>query len=224
MGLPTGSGVYGPAAMTFHRGVPDLRGQGSSLYADGYDASPIGPTSCPQRIPSQYISKESLVPPEPRHRSAGSDGYRLTPASTVTVTRASWRSRGLPVDACIAVISGGPASESSTAGRLPRRTGILGAGGVTAPARMGSAASIIGGRWSRVGVRSRSTALRTGFYSGGCAQYTPRSLPAPSRGCTNGTSGDTSIGDARWREWCWKLRGRRSRRNRRLHGCWRRWR
>ena len=68
---PHEAGVYG-ASRDDDYGRSDLRGQGSGLYADGYDeGGPIEAYSQPI-----HFRRRAWIPPEPRHRSAGSDGYR----------------------------------------------------------------------------------------------------------------------------------------------------
>ena len=201
---PHEAGVYG-ASRDDDYGRSDLRGQGSGLYADGYDeGGPIDSrVMSSKRIPNQYISEGELgsrlnpvTDPQDlmdidllhtrvngdRHANGVIGGH--TPASPVDRDHPLWR------------LNGGPASESSTAGRLGG-AGILGAGalGLRGSARMGSAASIMG-RASGAGVGSAagSTALRTGSYSGaGFGKYTP-SAPAGATGAgTNGTSGVTGM-------------------------------
>ena len=206
---PHEAGVYG-ASHDDDYGRSDLRGQGSGLYADGYDEG--GPINSrimsSKRIPNQYISEGELgsrlnpvTDPQDlmdidllhtrvngdRHANGVIGGH--TPASPVDRDHPLWR------------LNGGPASESSTAGRLGG-AGVLGAGalGLRGSARMGSAASIMGragGVGTGVGSSAGSTALRTGSYSGaGFGKYTP---PAPA-GATgvgaNGASGVTGTSAA----------------------------
>ena len=201
---PHEAGVYG-ASRDDDYGRSDLRGQGSGLYADGYDeGGPIDSrVMSSKRIPNQYISEgelgsrlnpvtdpQDLMDIDLLHTRVNGDRHANgvicghTPASPVDRDHPLWR------------LNGGPASESSTAGRLGG-AGILGAGalGLRGSARMGSAASIMG-RASGAGVGSAagSTALRTGSYSGaGFGKYTP-SAPAGATGAgTNGTSGVTGM-------------------------------
>ena len=206
---PHEAGVYG-ASHDDDYSRSDLRGQGSGLYADGYDEG--GPINSrimsSKRIPNQYISEGELgsrlnpvTDPQDlmdidllhtrvngdRHANGVIGGH--TPASPVDRDHPLWR------------LNGGPASESSTAGRLGG-AGVLGAGalGLRGSARMGSAASIMGragGVGTGVGSSAGSTALRTGSYSGaGFGKYTP---PAPA-GATgvgaNGASGVTGTSAA----------------------------
>lgn len=201
---PHEAGVYG-ASRDDDYGRSDLRGQGSGLYADGYDeGSPIDSrVMSSKRIPNQYISEGELgsrlnpvTDPQDlmdidllhtrvngdRHANGVIGGH--TPASPVDRDHPLWR------------LNGGPASESSTAGRLGG-AGILGAGalGLRGSARMGSAASIMG-RASGAGVGSAagSTALRTGSYSGaGFGKYTPPAPAGATGAGTNGTSGVTGM-------------------------------
>ena len=206
---PHEAGVYG-ASHDDDYGRSDLRGQGSGLYADGYDEG--GPINSrimsSKRIPNQYISEGELgsrlnpvTDPQDlmdidllhtrvngdRHANGVIGGH--TPASPVDRDHPLWR------------LNGGPASESSTAGRLGG-AGVLGAGalGLRGSARMGSAASIMGragGVGTGVGSSAGSTALRTGSYSGaGFGKYTPPA-PAGATGVgTNGTSGVTGMSGA----------------------------
>ena len=203
---PHEAGVYG-ASRDDDYGRSDLRGQGSGLYADGYDEG--GPINSrimsSKRIPSQYISEGELgsrlnpvTDPQDlmdidllhtrvngdRHANGVIGGH--TPASPVDRDHPLWR------------LNGGPASESSTAGRLGG-AGVLGAGalGLRGSARMGSVASIMGragGVGTGVGSSAGSTALRTGSYSGaGFGKYT-RPAPAGATGAgANGTSGVTGM-------------------------------
>ena len=201
---PHEAGVYG-ASRDDDYGRSDLRGQGSGLYADGYDeGGPIDSrVMSSKRIPNQYISEGELgsrlnpvTDPQDlmdidllhtrvngdRHANGVIGGH--TPASPVDRDHPLWR------------LNGGPASESSTAGRLGG-AGILGAGalGLRGSARMGSAASIMG-RASGAGVGSAagSTALRTGSYSGaGFGKYTPPAPAGATGAGTNGTSGVTGM-------------------------------
>ena len=200
---PHEAGVYG-ASRDDDYGRSDLRGQGSGLYADGYDEG--GPISdrimSSKRIPNQYISEGELgsrlnpvTDPQDlmdidllhtrvngdRHANGVIGGH--TPASPVDRDHPLWR------------LNGGPATESSTAGRLGG-AGVLGAGtlGLRGSARMGSAASIMGrtgGVGTGVGSSAGSTALRTGSYSGaGFGKYTP---PAPAGATGVGTSGTSGV-------------------------------
>ena len=204
---PHEAGVYG-ASRDDDYGRSDLRGQGSGLYADGYDEG--GPINSrimsSKRIPNQYISEGELgsrlnpvTDPQDlmdidllhtrvngdRHANGVIGGH--TPASPIDRDHPLWR------------LNGGPATESSTAGRLGG-AGMLGAGalGLRGSARMGSAASIMGrAGGAGVGSSAGSTALRTGSYSGaGFGKYTP---PAPA-GATgvgaNGASGVTGTSAA----------------------------
>ena len=201
---PHEAGVYG-ASRDDDYGRSDLRGQGSGLYADGYDeGGPIDSrVMSSKRIPNQYISEGELgsrlnpvTDPQDlmdidllhtrvngdRHANGVIGGH--TPASPVDRDHPLWR------------LNGGPASESSTAGRLGG-AGILGAGalGLRGSARMGSAASIMG-RASGAGAGSAagSTALRTGSYSGaGFGKYTPPAPAGATGAGTNGTSGVTGM-------------------------------
>ena len=201
---PHEAGVYG-ASRDDDYGRSDLRGQGSGLYADGYDeGGPIDSrVMSSKRIPNQYISEGELgsrlnpvTDPQDlmdidllhtrvngdRHANGVIGGH--TPASPVDRDHPLWR------------LNGGPASESSTAGRLGG-AGILGAGalGLRGSARMGSAASIMG-RASGAGVGSAagSTALRTGSYSGaGFGKYTPPAPAGATGAGANGTSGVTGL-------------------------------
>ena len=169
---PHEAGVYG-ASRDDDYGRSDLRGQGSGLYADGYDEG--GPISdrimSSKRIPNQYISEGELgsrlnpvTDPQDlmdidllhtrvngdRHANGVIGGH--TPASPVDRDHPLWR------------LNGGPAAESSTAGRLGG-TGMLGAGalGLRGSARMGSAASSMGrAGGAGVGGSAASAALRTG--------------------------------------------------------------
>lgn len=206
---PHDAGVYG-ASRDDDYGRSDLRGQGSGLYADGYDEG--GPINSrimsSKRIPNQYISEGELgsrlnpvTDPQDlmdidllhtrvngdRHANGVIGGH--TPASPVDRDHPLWR------------LNGGPASESSTAGRLGG-AGVLGAGalGLRGSARMGSAASIMGragGVGTGVGSSAGSTALRTGSYSGaGFGKYTPPAPAGATGAGTNGTSGVTGMSGA----------------------------
>ena len=198
---PHEAGVYG-ASRDDDYGRSDLRGQGSGLYADGYDEG--GPISdrimSSKRIPNQYVSEGELgsrlnpvTDPQDlmdidllhtrvngdRHANGVIGGH--TPASPVDRDHPLWR------------LNGGPATESSTAGRLGG-TGMLGAGalGLRGSARMGSAASTMG-RAGGAGVEgsAASAALRTGSYSGaGFGKYTP---PAPAGATGVGASGTSGV-------------------------------
>ena len=203
---PHEAGVYG-ASRDDDYGRSDLRGQGSGLYTDGYDES--GPIDSrvmsSKRIPNQYISEGELgsrlnpvTDPQDlmgidllhtrvngdRHANGVIGGH--TPASPIDRDHPLWR------------LNGGPASESSTAGRLSG-AGMLGAGalGLRGSARMGSAASIMGragGAGVGVGSAAGSTALRTGSYSGaGFGKYTPPAPAGATGAGANGTSGVTGM-------------------------------
>ena len=203
---PHEAGVYG-ASRDDDYGRSNLRGQGSGLYADGYDEG--GPINSrimsSKRIPSQYISEGELgsrlnpvTDPQDlmdidllhtrvngdRHANGVIGGH--TPASPVDRDHPLWR------------LNGGPASESSTAGRLGG-AGVLGAGalGLRGSARMGSVASIMGragGVGTGVGSSAGSTALRTGSYSGaGFGKYTPPAPAGATGAGANGTSGVTGM-------------------------------
>ena len=203
------TGVYG-ASRDDDYGRSDLRGQGSGLYADGYDEG--GPINSrimsSKRIPNQYISEGELgsrlnpiTDPQDlmdidllhtrvngdRHANGVIGGH--TPASPVDRDHPLWR------------LNGGPASESSTAGRLGG-AGVLGAGalGLRGSARMGSAASVMGragGVGTGVGSSAGSTALRTGSYSGaGFGKYAPPAPAGATGAGTNGTSGVTGMSGA----------------------------
>ena len=198
---PHEAGVYG-ASRDDDYGRSDLRGQGSGLYADGYDEG--GPINSrimsSKRIPNQYISEGELgsrlnpvTDPQDlmdidllhtrvngdRHANGVIGGH--TPASPVDRDHPLWR------------LNGGPASESSTAGRLGG-AGMLGAGalGLRGSARMGSAAASMGrAGGAGVGGSAASAALRTGSYSGaGFGKYTP---PAPAGATGVGTSGTSGV-------------------------------
>ena len=201
---PHEAGVYG-ASRDNDYGRSDLRGQGSGLYADGYDeGGPIDSrVMSSKRVPNQYISEgepgsrlnpvtdpQDLMDIDLLHTRVNGDRHANgvigghTPASPVDRDHPLWR------------LNGGPASESSTAGRLGG-AGILGAGalGLRGSARMGSAASIMG-RASGAGAGSAagSTALRTGSYSGaGFGKYTPPAPAGATGAGTNGTSGVTGM-------------------------------
>ena len=201
---PHEAGVYG-ASRDDDYGRSDLRGQGSGLYADGYDeGGPIDSrVMSSKRIPNQYISEGELgsrlnpvTDPQDlmdidllhtrvngdRHANGVIGGH--TPASPVDRDHPLWR------------LNGGPASESSTAGRLGG-AGILGAGalGLRGSARMGSAASSMGrAGGAGVGGSAASAALRTGSYSGaGFGKYTP---PAPAGATGVGVNGATGMSAA----------------------------
>ena len=206
---PHEAGVYG-ASRDDDYGRSDLRGQGSGLYADGYDEG--GPISdrvmSSKRIPNQYISEGELgsrlnpvTDPQDlmdidllhtrvngdRHANGVIGGH--TPASPVDRDHPLWR------------LNGGPATESSTAGRLGG-AGVLGAGalGLRGSARLGSAASIMGragGVGTGVGSSAGSTALRTGSYSGaGFGKYTPPAPAGATGAGANRTSGVTGTSGA----------------------------
>ena len=201
---PHEAGVYG-ASRDDDYGRSDLRGQGSGLYADGYDEG--GPINnrvmSSKRIPNQYISEGELgsrlnpvTDPQDlmdidllhtrvngdRHANGVIGGH--TPASPVDRDHPLWR------------LNGGPASDSSTAGRLSG-AGILGAGalGLRGSARMGSAAAGMGrAGGAGVGGAAGSTALRTGSYSGaGFGKYTPPAPVGATGAGANGTSGVTGM-------------------------------
>mgnify|MGYP000950441885 FL=1 len=198
---PHEAGVYG-ASRDDDYGRSDLRGQGSGLYADGYDEG--GPISdrvmSSKRVPNQYISEGELgsrlnpvTDPQDlmnidllhtrvngdRHANGVIGGH--TPASPVDRDHPLWR------------LNGGPATESSTTGRLGG-AGMLGAGalGLRGSARMGSAAASMGrAGGAGVGGSAASAALRTGSYSGaGFGKYTP---PAPAGATGVGTSGTSGV-------------------------------
>ena len=199
---PHEAGVYG-ASRDNDYGRSDLRGQGSGLYADGYDeGGPINDrVMSSKRIPNQYISEGELgsrlnpvTDPQDlmdidllhtrvngdRHANGVIGGH--TPASPVDRDHPLWR------------LNGGPASESSTAGRFGG-AGVLGAGalGLRGSARMGSAASSMG-RAGGVGSAAGSTTLRTGSYSGaGFGKYTPPAPAGATGAGTNRTSGVTGM-------------------------------
>lgn len=201
---PHEAGVYG-ASRDDDYGRSDLRGQGSGLYADGYnEGGPINSRiMSSKRIPNQYISEGELgsrlnpvTDPQDlmdidllhtrvngdRHANGVIGGH--TPASPVDRDHPLWR------------LNGGPASESSTAGRLGG-AGVLGAGalGLRGSARMGSAAASMG-RSGGVGVggSAASAALRTGSYSGaGFGKYTPPAPAGATGAGANGTSGVTGV-------------------------------
>ena len=204
---PHEAGVYG-ASRDDDYGRSDLRGQGSGLYADGYDEG--GPISdrvmSSKRIPNQYISEgepgsrlnpvtnpQDLIDIDLLHTRVNGDRHANgvigghTPASPVDRDHPLWR------------LNGGPASESSTAGRLGG-AGVLGAGalGLRGSARMGSAASIMGrAGGAGVGSSAGSTALRTGSYSGaGFGKYTPPAPAGATGAGANGTSGVTGTSGA----------------------------
>ena len=203
---PHEAGVYG-ASRDNDYGRSDLRGQGAGLYADGHDeGGPIDPrVMSSKRVPNQYISKGELgsrlnpvTDPQDlmdidllhtrvngdRHANGVIGGH--TPASPVDRDHPLWR------------LNGGPANESSTAGRLGG-AGMLGAGalGLRGSARMGSVASIMGragGVGTGVGSSAGSTALRTGSYSGaGFGKYTPPAPAGATGAGANGTSGVTGM-------------------------------
>ena len=204
---PHEAGVYG-ASRDDDYGRSDLRGQGSGLYADGYDEG--GPVNdrvmSSKRIPNQYISEgepgsrlnpvtdpQDLMDIDLLHTRVNGDRHANgvigghTPASPVDRDHPLWR------------LNGGPASESSTAGRLGG-AGVLGAGalGLRGSARMGSAASIMGrAGGAGVGSSAGSTALRTGSYSGaGFGKYTPPAPAGTTGAGANGTSGVTGTSGA----------------------------
>ena len=206
---PHEAGVYG-ASRDDDYGRSDLRGQGSGLYADGYDeGGPINDrVMSSKRIPNQYISEgepgsrlnpvtdpQDLMDIDLLHTRVNGDRHANgvigghTPASPVDRDHPLWR------------LNGGPATESSTAGRLGG-AGVLGAGalGLRGSARMGSAASImgrIGGVGTGVGSSAGSTALRTGSYSGaGFGKYTPPAPAGATGAGANGTSGVTGMSGA----------------------------
>ena len=204
---PHEAGVYG-ASRDDDYGRSDLRGQGSGLYADGYDEG--GPISdrvmSSKRIPNQYISEgepgsrlnpvtnpQDLMDIDLLHTRVNGDRHANgvigghTPASPVDRDHPLWR------------LNGGPASESSTAGRLGG-AGMLGAGalGLRGSARMGSAASIMGrAGGAGAGSAAGSTALRTGSYSGaGFGKYTPPAPAGATGAGANGPSGVTGMSAA----------------------------
>ena len=201
---PHEAGVYG-ASRDDDYGRSDLRSQGSGLYADGYDeGGPIDSrVMSSKRIPNQYISEGELgsrlnpvTDPQDlmdidllhtrvngdRHANGVIGGH--TPASPVDRDHPLWR------------LNGGPASESSTAGRLGG-AGMLGAGalGLRGSARMGSAGTSMGrAGGAGAGSAAGSTALRTGSYSGaGFGKYTPPAPAGATGAGTNGTSGVTGM-------------------------------
>ena len=201
---PHEAGVYG-ASRDDDYGRSDLRGQGSGLYADGYDeGGPIDSrVMSSKRVPNQYISEGELgsrlnpvTDPQDlmdidllhtrvngdRHANGVIGGH--TPASPVDRDHPLWR------------LNGGPASESSTAGRFGG-AGVLGAGALAlrGSARMGSAASIMGrAGGAGAGSAAGSTALRTGSYSGaGFGKYTPPAPAGATGAGANGTSGVTGM-------------------------------
>ena len=204
---PHEAGVYG-ASRDDDSGRSDLRGQGSGLYADGYDeGGPINDrVMSSKRIPNQYISEgepgsrlnpvtnpQDLMDIDLLHTRVNGDRHANgvigghTPASPVDRDHPLWR------------LNGGPASESSTAGRLGGAS-VLGAGalGLRGSARMGSAASIMGrAGGAGVGSSAGSTALRTGSYSGaGFGKYTPPAPAGTTGAGANGTSGVTGTSGA----------------------------
>lgn len=204
---PHEAGVYG-ASRDDDYGRSDLRGQGSGLYADGYDeGGPINSrVMSSKRIPNQYISEgepgsrlnpvtdpQDLMDIDLLHTRVNGDRHANgvigghTPASPVDRDHPLWR------------LNGGPASESSTAGRLGG-AGVLGAGALSlrGSARMGSAAASMG-RSGGVGVggSAASAALRTGSYSGaGFGKYTPPAPAGATGAGANGTSGVTGMSGA----------------------------
>lgn len=201
---PHEAGVYGASRYDDY-GRSDLRGQGSGLYADGYDeGGPIDSrVMSSKRVPNQYISEgelgsrlnpvtdpQDLMDIDLMHTRVNGDRHANgvigghTPASPVDRDHPLWR------------LNGGPASESSTAGRLGG-AGVLGAGalGLRGSARMGSAAASMG-RSGGVGVggSAASAALRTGSYSGaGFGKYTPPAPAGATEAGANGTSGVTGV-------------------------------
>ena len=204
---PHEAGVYG-ASRDDDYGRSDLRGQGSGLYADGYDeGGPIDSrVMSSKRIPNQYVSEgelgsrlnpvtnpQDLMDIDLLHTRVNGDRHANgvigghTPASPVDRDHPLWR------------LNGGPASESSTAGRLGGAS-VLGAGalGLRGSARMGSTAAGMGraggaGAGSAVG----STALRTGSYSGaGFGKYTPPAPAGATGAGVNGSSGVTGMSGA----------------------------
>ena len=204
---PHEAGVYG-ASRDDDYGRSDLRGQGSGLYADGYDeGGPIDSrVMSSKRIPNQYISEgeigsrlnpvtdpQDLMDIDLLHTRVNGDRHANgvigghTPASPVDRDHPLWR------------LNGGPASESSTAGRLGG-AGMLGAGalGLRGSARMGSATSSMGrAGGAGVGGSAASAALRTGSYSGaGFGKYTPPAPAGATGAGANGTSGVTGTSGA----------------------------
>ena len=201
---PHEAGVYG-ASRDDDYGRSDLRGQGSGLYADGYDeGGPIDSrVMSSKRVPNHYLSEgelgsrlnpvtdpQDLMDIDLMHTRVNGDRHANgvigghTPASPVDRDHPLWR------------LNGGPASESSTAGRLGG-AGVLGAGalGLRGSARMGSAAASMG-RSGGVGVggSAASAALRTGSYSGaGFGKYTPPAPAGATEAGANGTSGVTGV-------------------------------
>ena len=201
---PHEAGVYG-ASRDDDYGRSDLRGQGSGLYADGYDEG--GPISdrimSSKRIPNQYISEgelgsrlnpitdpQALMDIDLLHTRVNGDRHANgvigghTPASPVDRDHPLWR------------LNGGPAAESSAAGRLGG-AGMLGAGalGLRGSARMGSAGTSMGrAGGAGAGSAAGSTALRTGSYSGaGFGKYTPPAPAGATGAGANGTSGVTGL-------------------------------
>ena len=204
---PHEAGVYG-ASRDDDYGRSDLRGQGSGLYADGYDeGGPIDSrVMSSKRIPNQYISEgeigsrlnpvtdpQDLMDIDLLHTRVNGDRHANgvigghTPASPIDRDHPLWR------------LNGGPASESSTAGRLSG-AGMLGAGalGLRGSARMGSATSSMGrAGGAGVGGSAASAALRTGSYSGaGFGKYTPPAPAGATGAGANGTSGVTGTSGA----------------------------
>lgn len=206
---PHEAGVYG-ASRDDDYGRSDLRGQGSGLYADGYDeGGPIDSrVMSSKRIPNQYVSEgelgsrlnpvtnpQDLMDIDLLHTRVNGDRHANgvigghTPASPVDRDHPLWR------------LNGGPASESSTAGRLGGAS-VLGAGalGLRGSARLGSAASSMGrtgGVGTGVGSAAGSTALRTGSYSGaGFGKYTPPAPAGATGAGANRTSGVTGTSGA----------------------------
>ena len=204
---PHEAGVYG-ASRDDDYGRSDLRGQGSGLYADGYDEG--GPVNdrvmSSKRIPNQYISEgepgsrlnpvtdpQDLMDIDLLHTRVNGDRHANgvigghTPASPVDRDHPLWR------------LNGGPASESSTAGRLGG-AGVLGAGALVlrGSARLGSAASSMGrAGGAGAGSAAGSTALRTGSYSGaGFGKYTPPAPAGATGAGANRTSGVTGTSGA----------------------------
>ena len=201
---PHEAGVYG-ASRDDDYGRSNLRGQGSGLYADGYDEG--GPISdrvmSSKRVPNQYISEgepgsrlnpvtnpQDLMDIDLLHTRVNGDRHANgvigghTPASPVDRDHPLWR------------LNGGPAAESSTAGRLGG-AGVLGTGALSlrGSARMGSAASSMGrAGGAGVGGSAASAALRTGSYSGaGFGKYTPPAPAGATGAGANGTSGVTGM-------------------------------
>ena len=237
---PHEAGVYG-ASRDNDYGRSDLRGQGSGLYADGYDeGGPIDSrVMSSKRVPNQYISEgepgsrlnpvtdpQDLMDIDLLHTRVNGDRHANgvigghTPASPVD--------RDHPFCGASTVA---PASKS-------RRLVASVESACSAQARWAFAVPLVwvlprpswgraGGAGARVGSAAGSTALRTGSYSGaGFGKYTaPRSCWRDGGWYQRDVRCDGHVGDVQRREWHWKLCGQRSLSgNRQLHGCWRFWR